>query len=83
LVSIYSRSDLVCPWWCSVLRPRPGEEGMENVEVQGPGHSELCWDPEVYSHVRQRLDRASWHWRERRGLPLVGPATRAAGATAR
>lgn len=65
--SVFSRHDLVCPWWCSVLRPRPGEETMENVEVRGVGHSQLCWDPGVYGIVRARLDRASELWRERRG----------------
>ena len=65
--SIYSTSDLVCPWWCSVLRPRPGEETMENVEVHGLGHSELCWDPGVYGMVRARLERADRLWKERRG----------------
>ena len=28
LTSIYSRHDLVCPWWSSVLHPRPGESSM-------------------------------------------------------
>lgn len=65
LASVYSTSDLVCPWWCSVLRPRTGEESMENVEVAGLGHSELCWDPGVYGIVRARLDQASQLWRER------------------
>lgn len=65
LTSIYSRSDAVCPWWCSVLRPRPGEESMENVEVRRIGHSELCWDPQVYSLVRDRLERAAAVWKER------------------
>ncbi|MFK7926622.1 MAG: esterase/lipase family protein [Myxococcota bacterium] len=65
LASLYSKSDAVCPWWCSVLRPRPGEEAMENVELTGLGHSELCWDPQVYNLVRERLDAASVLWRER------------------
>jgi triacylglycerol lipase len=74
LTSIYSRQDLVCPWWCSVLRPRPGEAGsMENVEVRGLGHSELCWDLGVYGLIRARLDAASALWRERHGH-LPGPS---------
>ncbi|MFT7521090.1 MAG: triacylglycerol lipase [Kiritimatiellia bacterium] len=67
--SIYSRQDLVCPWWCSVLRPRTGEETMENVQVRGVGHSELCWDPGVYALLRERLNTASALYRERHGEP--------------
>jgi triacylglycerol esterase/lipase EstA (alpha/beta hydrolase family) len=59
LTSLYSRHDLVCPWWCSVLRPAPGEVHLRNVEVIGPGHSELVTDPHVYSLIRERLDEAS------------------------
>lgn len=55
LTSIYSRSDLVCPWWCSVLRPAPGEKHLRNLEVIGPGHSELCTDPHVYALIRDQL----------------------------
>lgn len=68
LTSIYSREDLVCPYWCSILRPRPGEAGhMANVEVRSVGHSQLTWDPGVYHIIRQRLLDASKLWRERRG----------------
>ena len=63
--SIYSRADLVCPYWCSILRPRQGETSMKNVEVSGLGHTELCHAPAVYSHVRAELARASELWRER------------------
>jgi pimeloyl-ACP methyl ester carboxylesterase len=59
LTSIYSREDLVCPYWYSILRPRPGEHHLSNVEVRKVGHSELTWDPGVYHHVRQALERAS------------------------
>lgn len=65
LTSLYSREDLVCPWWCSILRPRPGESHMTNIEVPGVGHSELTWDPGVYRHVRRRLEEASDLWRQR------------------
>lgn len=65
MVSIYSRQDLVCPWWCSVLRPRPGESSMSNVEVKGPGHTELCHDAGVYSVVRRELRANSALWKER------------------
>lgn len=74
LTSVYSTGDLVCPWRRSVLRPRPGEESMQNVEVAGVGHSELCWDPEVYGIIKEHLDAASALWAERRGTPCApGP----------
>jgi len=59
LTSIFSRADLVCPWWCSVLQPRAGETGLSNVHVPGVGHSQLAWDPAVYHVVRERLHAAS------------------------
>mgnify|MGYP000085155155 FL=1 len=58
LTSIYSREDLVCPYWCSVLRPEQGTHPMANVEVRGMGHSQLVWDPTVYRAVLDALDRA-------------------------
>lgn len=67
MTSIYSKGDLVCPHWCSVLRPRQGETSMRNVEVQGIGHTALCHDPGVYLEVRQALATASELWRERQG----------------
>lgn len=69
LTSIYSREDLVCPYWASVLRPKPGETSISNVQVRGIGHSRLAWDAGVYRVVHQRLVDASALWRERRGLP--------------
>lgn len=70
LTSIYSRDDLVCPYWTSVLRPMRGEEQhMENVEVRGIGHSQLVWDPGVYRRVRDRLDRAVEEWNVREAAP--------------
>ncbi len=65
LASIYSRHDLVCPWWCSVLRPRPGETSMVNLEVPRVGHTALTTDQAVYSVVQDRLESASVLWRER------------------
>ena len=65
LASIYSRHDVVCPWWCSVLRPRQGETSMVNHEVRRVGHTALTTDPTVYQLVRQQLDSASTIWRER------------------
>lgn len=66
LTSVYSREDLVCPYWASVLRPRPGEEGhLANVEVRRVGHSQLVWDAGVYRIVRERIERAVDLWKER------------------
>ena len=66
LTSVFSREDLVCPYWASRLTPRPGEETyMENVELRGRGHSELTWDAGVYRIVRDRIRTACDLWRER------------------
>lgn len=65
LTSIYSQSDLVCPWPYSVLRPRPGESSMRNVPVKGVGHTALTYDPGVYHIVRRELEKASALWDER------------------
>jgi triacylglycerol lipase len=67
LTSIYSTTDVVCPFWASMLRPRPGDSGMTNVQVRGIGHSQLTWDPGVYRVVRARIDAASRLWEEREG----------------
>ncbi len=65
LVSIYSVHDVVCPWWCSVLRPRPGESSMKNLKVRGIGHTALTHDPGVYHLVRNELEGAASMWQER------------------
>ena len=65
ITSIYSRHDLVCPWWCSVLRPRPGETSMVNREVTRVGHTALTSDQAVYGVIQERLAEASQLWRER------------------
>jgi len=67
LTSIYSRDDVVCPYWASVLRPRKGECSMCNVQVRDVGHSQLAWDPGVFRIVRDKLEEASSLWRERKG----------------
>jgi triacylglycerol lipase len=67
LVSIYSRSDLVCPWPASVLRPRPGTGSIRNVCVQGVGHTALTTDSGVYRMVREELLAAARLWKERAG----------------
>jgi pimeloyl-ACP methyl ester carboxylesterase len=66
LVSIYSRHDVVCPWWSSVLVPRAGETSMRNRSVQGVGHTALTYDPGVYVILRRELQEASLAWRDRR-----------------
>ena len=65
LTSIYSREDLVCPHWCSVLRPEQGASPMDNVEVRGVGHSQLVWDTTVYQAVLDALERARDREQER------------------
>ena len=68
LTSVYSRHDMVCPSWCSTLRPRPGESSMENRPVRSIGHTGLCHDPGVYRIVRTELEKAARLWNERDGL---------------
>lgn len=65
LTSIYSKADVVCPYWASVLRPRPEETHIRNVEIPGVGHSQLVWDPAVYRVVRDHLTEAADQWRRR------------------
>ncbi len=65
LTSIYSKTDLICPWWCARLHPRAGETSVENVEVPGIGHTALTTSQEVYHVIHSRLDSASQIWRER------------------
>jgi pimeloyl-ACP methyl ester carboxylesterase len=72
LVSVHSKHDIVCPWWASVLVPKPGETSMKNRVVQGVGHTALTYDPGVYSLVRQEL-------REAAALYAQRPAGRRAG----
>ncbi len=74
LTSIYSRHDLVCPWWSSVLHPRPGESSMKSVAVSGLGHTALCHDPAVYHLVRTELHAAARLWEERGGPATPPPA---------
>lgn len=65
MTSVYSRHDLVCPWWSSVLVPRPGE-ALRNRPVQGVGHTALTYDPGVYLLVRRELEDAAAAWRGRK-----------------
>jgi len=65
LTSVYSKADVICPNRYSILRPRPGESSMENIEIRGVGHSQLTWDLSVYRVVQERLRRASELWADR------------------
>lgn len=65
LVSVHSRHDVVCPWWASVLVPKPGESSMKNRPVQGVGHTALTYDPGVYHVVRNELREAADYWKSR------------------
>lgn len=65
LVSVHSRHDVVCPWWASVLAPKPGETSMKNRVVQGVGHTALTYDPGVYGIVRQELREAAALYQQR------------------
>jgi len=67
MTSVYSRHDLVCPWWCSALRPRPGETSLKNVQVRGVGHTALTTDTTVFSIIRDELAQANRIWAEREG----------------
>ena len=40
-----------------MLVPRPGETSMQNLPVEGIGHTALTWDPGVYVLVRRALRR--------------------------
>lgn len=54
LVSIYSKSDLICPWTYSALTPRDGED-VRNVLVNQLGHMDLVEDPYVYGLMLREL----------------------------
>ncbi|MEC8380581.1 MAG: alpha/beta fold hydrolase [Myxococcota bacterium] len=55
LTSIFSRQDLVCPWWASVLAPHHGNGQIQNFQVNNVGHSELTSSSAVYQLVLQSL----------------------------
>jgi len=70
LTSIYSKSDLVCPFWCSTLFPKPGETSMQNMVVKGVGHTAMCHDPAVYLMIKRQLLSSVKLWDERSPIPL-------------
>ena len=68
LTSIYSKSDLISPFWTSVLFPKLGETSMQNMLVKGVGHTALCHDPAVYLMIKRQLNRSVKLWDERSPL---------------
>lgn len=74
LTSIYSRADLVCPWWHAALHPSPQQRDIRTVEVQGVGHSELTWSPAVYREAKRALDDATARHRARVALQRAAAA---------
>jgi len=58
LTSIYSRTDIVVPWWSSVLVSTPKESHLSNRPVTGVGHTALTYDPGVYRLVREAIRAA-------------------------
>ena len=57
LISIFSRQDVICPWWCSVLRPDPKHKAIKNYQLRGLGHSELTHHPHVFRIIHNELKR--------------------------
>ena len=56
LTSIFSRHDLVCPWWAAVLRTeKNNNEHIKNFQLRGIGHSEITSHPKVFQLVEQQL----------------------------
>lgn len=65
LVSIFSRHDLVCPYWAATLVPHPSGAGIRNRPVRDVGHTGLTHDPAVYRILRGELQEAAALWHER------------------
>ena len=63
LSSIYSRHDLVCPWWSAMLIPRPDETSIKNHVVRDVGHTALTYDPAVYRIVRTELRESATRYK--------------------
>jgi hypothetical protein len=67
LTSLYSKQDLICPWWASVLHPSLGEKEIRSIELRGVGHSELTAHPRVYNQVREHLEKSCALWKAKGG----------------
>jgi len=65
MTSVFSKHDVVCPWWSAMLNPRAGESSMKNMPIRGVGHTALTYDPSVYQVIKHELDQASVLWSER------------------
>lgn len=72
LTSLYSRADLVCPWWHAELHPSPEQRHIRTQEVPGVGHSELTWSPAIYREVKLALEDAAAKHRARAALHRAG-----------
>ena len=59
LTSIFSKGDVICPWWCSVLHASARTESITNVKIKGIGHSELTSHSKVFQAILQQLHSAS------------------------
>lgn len=59
LTSVFSRQDVICPWWCSVLHKDPKHPAIRNYQLQGIGHSELTYHPQVFQIIQKELQKAS------------------------
>ena len=57
LTSIFSRQDVICPWWCSVLRLDPKHPNIRNFQLRRIGHSELTYHPKVFQIIRDELKK--------------------------
>ena len=57
LISIFSRQDVICPWWCSILRPTPDNPNIKNFQLRGIGHSELTYHPNVFRIIHRELKK--------------------------
>ena len=58
LTSVFSSNDIICPWWCSVLRYHKTEHHIHNRKFRKIGHSELTHHPLIFDAVKQHLFRA-------------------------
>ena len=66
VTSIYSRSDGIVNWQCSVERERPQ---AENIEVEG-SHCGLGHNPAALYAIANRLAQPEGEWRPFRSVPL-------------
>ena len=58
-ISIFSRQDVICPWWCSILRNEHQHPSIKNYQLRGIGHSELTYHPHVFRLIQQELTQST------------------------